>query len=153
MRDPIRAGRERYVAFLAERGITVVAVDTSALQSGFSDCGVAALETALVATGLRVPPRADLANRLELGHFGVTLTAIHRVARELGVSATLTRGRTDDLPAVNSVALLKYRHFVVIRSADTSFVRVFDPLVGELRFPKEVFEQQWSGKSVQFPSS
>jgi ABC-type bacteriocin/lantibiotic exporter with double-glycine peptidase domain len=146
--DPISLGRASYGAFLTKLGARVELGPVHRLQRTPSECGLAVLGETMRLLHRTAPSREELAARSGLSSRGIELTALTRVARELGLSAVRIESSVlSDIPPL-TIALLRYRHFVLVREVQIDTVRVFDPMLGEVGFPREVFAEYWTGHGI-----
>jgi len=94
------------------------------------------------------PAREALAQRLELTPRGVTIRSLQQALVAEGL--TTRRSTAADLTSEQTlvIALLTYRHYVVVRAVSPANVTVFDPLVGDVVFPRAVFHSLWAGDGI-----
>jgi len=142
----IRA-RSRGAEFVTDSGVV--------LQQTDSDCGAAALSTALQFFGV-TKARSSLVTELHTGPLGTTLSELRHAAERAGVPAQSWRLRNSDVSIVPLpvIAWINRNHFVVIRRRIDSYrLEVDDPAIGRLIWPISSFVQKWSGEALVFRPS
>jgi ABC-type bacteriocin/lantibiotic exporter with double-glycine peptidase domain len=119
-----------------------------ALQRSTNDCGVAVLAEALRGFRIEPPSYATLARTVRVAARGVTIDALSDGLDSFGIPTT--RATYADLAPHRGplIALLTYRHFVLVRDVDRESVRFFDPLIGEVTLERAAFVSLWKGKGL-----
>ena len=126
--------------------------DGVAIQSGSSDCGIAALQMVLAAHGV-MPASLDAARAAALHDDGTSLLQLQRLAEARGVHAEgwrldLRGLAHSPLPAVVHLG----DHFAVVdRVLRDGRVVMRDPSLGRIRLSAEDFRDVWTGDALLFP--
>ncbi len=148
--DPMAAGRSTYRATIRARGGNFVSLPGVVLQSGFSDCGPAALATLLRTLGGTPPPTDSLARLAGTGARGTTFAGLARTARLLGVSSELRRLSPAAMAALDTpvIAWVDGGHFVTVVPDSPESALVLDPQVGPYRIGRTRLRGYWSGEAL-----
>jgi ABC-type bacteriocin/lantibiotic exporter with double-glycine peptidase domain len=148
--DPVAAGRSAYRATLRARGGTFVSSPDAVLQSGFSDCGPAALATLLRTLGGTPPPTDSLARIAGTGARGTTFAGLAHTARLLGVAVELRRLSPAAMAALDTpvIAWVDGGHFVTVVPDSAGSALVLDPQAGPYRIGRARLRRYWSGEAL-----
>lgn len=125
---------------------------TVRMQEGAWDCGTAVLAMVLEAHGRRPSLAGVRKEVLERGR-GLSLLEVQEVSARHGVPA---EGWRLEFAALRRAPLPAIAHFddhyvVVDRIAADGTVRLRDPAVGLIDYPRERFERLWTGNVLVFP--
>jgi hypothetical protein len=149
-RDPGLPGRWAYRAVIRARGGAFISFPGAVLQSGFSDCGPAALATLLVTLGGDPPPADSIGLLAGTGARGTTFGGLARAARLLGVPNDLRRLAPAAMESLSSpvIAWVDRGHFVTVVPDTGRAVLVLDPEVGPYRIPVGRLRRYWQGEAL-----
>jgi len=125
--------------------------DGVVLQSGFHDCGPAALANLALALGVASLPLDSLAMMAGTTPTGTRATGLVRAAAALGIRLRASRVDPATLRAIRTpfIAWVRRSHFVTVarRTAADRLV-VLDPQVGRYLLAESDFIRIWSGETL-----
>jgi ABC-type bacteriocin/lantibiotic exporter with double-glycine peptidase domain len=133
-------------------GGTYLGRETVRVQEGAWDCGIAALSMVFEAHGREAELAAIRGKVLGRGE-GLSLLEMEEIADGRGLPAD---GWRLDFAALRATPLPAIAHFadhyvVVDRISAGGTVRVRDPAVGLVDYPRGSFERLWTGVVLVFP--
>jgi Peptidase C39 family len=148
--DPGLPGRWAYRAVIRARGGAFISFPGAVLQSGFADCGPAALATLLVTLGGTPPPEDSIGSLAQTSARGTTFGGLARAARLLGVPSELRRLGPAAMDHLSSpvVAWVDRGHFVTVVPDSGDAVLVLDPEAGPYRIAVGRLRRYWSGEAL-----
>lgn len=148
--DPVEGTRWASRAIIRARGGTFVTFPGVVLQSGFSDCGPAALATLLRTLGGTPPPLDSIAALAGTGARGTTFAGLARAARILGVPSELVRLDSVALAVLDTpvIAWVDEGHFVTVVSGSSGDALVLDPQAGPYRISLRGLRRFWGGEAL-----
>lgn len=149
-RDPVSVSRWAYRAIIRARGGTFVSFPGVVLQSGFSDCGPAALATLLRTLGGTPPTSDSIAVLAGTGARGTTFGGLLSAARALGLRAELERLDPAALAVLDTpvLAWVDEGHFVTVVPGPQGSVFVLDPQAGPYRIRTSALRRYWNGEAL-----
>lgn len=125
---------------------------THLLQIEQSDCGAVALGIVLRFYGCTIPMHT-LRKQCGISRSGTHVNTLAQIATHYGMKATIkTRESSQDLMKRSYPLILFWenKHFVVLEGFKRGKVYINNPNVGRCKITQEVFDQCFSGVSVQF---
>lgn len=148
--NPAQATRWVSRAVIRARGGVFISYPGAVLQSGFTDCGPAALATLLKTLGGDPPPADSIGSLAGTGARGTTFAGLARAARLLGVPTALRRLDPAAMQNLSSpvIAWVDRGHFVTVVPEAGRTVLVLDPEVGPYRIPVGRLRKFWSGEAL-----
>jgi Peptidase C39 family len=148
--NPGAASRWAYRAIVRARGGAFVPSPGAVLQSGFADCGPAALATLILTLGGDPPPTDSIGRLAGTGAHGTTFGGLARAARRLGRPVELRRLTPADIERLSSpvVAWVDRGHFVTVVPDSARAILVLDPEVGPYRIGRGHLLRFWSGEAL-----
>jgi ATP-binding cassette, subfamily C, bacteriocin exporter len=123
-------------------------------QHDITDCGAACMASISSYFGLEVPI-SKIRQYASTDKKGTNILGLIEAAEKLGMSAKGVKGNFQSLfsvpvPAIAHIVVKEVlHHFVVIYKVTSKYVRVMDPMDGQLhRIPHDEFRKQWTGVLV-----
>jgi hypothetical protein len=149
-RDPVEAGRWASRAIIRARGGTFVSSPGAVRQSGFSDCGPAALATLIRTLGGDPPPNDSIARLAGTGARGTSFAGLSRAALRLGVRNEVSRLDAAAMETLSTpvIAWVDGGHFVTVVPDSPGFALVLDPQAGPYRIGRPRLGRYWKGEAL-----
>jgi len=147
---PLRSGRWIYHQIIRVRGGDFIQVPGAVAQSGFADCGPAALATLLVMLGLDPPSTDSIARLAGTDALGTTFSGLQAAAAELGLHSEIRRLPPPAQRRLRTplIAWVDQGHFVTLIPDAPGVVVVLDPQVGPYRIRRDRLRRYWSGEAL-----
>ena len=120
------------------------------LQADRAECGLACLAMVAAFHGHRETLR-EYRSRFHVSQRGGTLRNLRDYAEQLGFQCRAVRVELDELPQLRRPAILHWdlNHFVVLKAAGRSNVRIVDPAVGERRLSMVEASERFTGVAME----
>jgi ABC-type bacteriocin/lantibiotic exporter with double-glycine peptidase domain len=122
------------------------------LQMEQSDCGAVALGIVLRYYGCTIPMHA-LRKQCGVSRNGTSANTLVQIAKHYGVKATIVTRESSEAVMKRTYPLIIFwenKHFVVLEGFKGEYVYINNPSVGRCKISQEVFQQCFSGVSIQF---
>jgi ABC-type bacteriocin/lantibiotic exporter with double-glycine peptidase domain len=139
-----------YRTVIRARGGVFISFPGVVLQSGFADCGPAALATLINTLGGNPPGPDSIGSLAGTSAGGTTFGGLVRAARALGVASDLRRMSPADMDHLSSpvIAWVDRGHFATVVPDSGRYVVILDPEVGPYRIPVARLRRFWSGEAL-----
>lgn len=149
-RDPVVVVRWASRAIIRARGGTFVSSPGAILQSGWSDCGPAALATLIRTLGGDPPPPDSIGRLAGTGASGTSFAGLSRAALSLGVNNAVSRLDAVAMDALSTpvIAWVDGGHFVTVVPDSSGFALVLDPQAGPYRIGRSRLGRYWKGEAL-----
>jgi hypothetical protein len=148
--DPVGVGRWGSRAIIRARGGIFVTSPGVVLQSGFSDCGPAALATLIRTLGGDPPPIDSIGRLAGTSRRGTTFAGLSRAARLLGVANEVGRLDAAAMASLSTpvIAWVDGGHFVTVVPDSPGVALVLDPQAGPYRIGRSRLGRYWRGEAL-----
>lgn len=123
-------------------------------QEGLRDCGVCCLYNIIRYYGGYINIE-KLRQMTQTNENGTNIYNLVNTSNELGFNSKAYRCSINDLhsmsfPLIAYIKLNNYNHFIIIKKIDVDYIKVFDPIRGDINYKLDDFIKDWQNIVISF---